>query len=37
VRIGTKIDFKSDNFAVFESSYFVTTEQQTSRRTAFAW
>jgi len=36
VRIGTKTDLKTEKFALFESSYFVTTEQKNSRKTAFA-
>jgi len=33
VRIAPKTDLKTERFAVFESSRFVTTEQQSSRRT----
>jgi len=33
--IGTKIDLKTDSFAVFESSHLVTKEQYSSCRTAF--
>jgi len=36
VKIGTKTDLKTDSFAVFESSRFVTTEQKGSHRAAFA-
>jgi len=36
VRIGTKTDLKLRSFAVFESTRFVTMEQWSSLRTAFA-
>ena len=36
MRIGTKTNLKTESFAFFEISRFATTEQQNSRRTAFA-
>jgi len=36
MRIGTKTNLKTESFAVFESSRFVTTERWSSRRNVFA-